>query len=180
MIETLWPTHIYKSNINDTSYVNELFTYFLETDTDYDAYGYSSGRIQTSIIQIDPLFNRLCNFITECVSTYTNEVFKAKSQLYTKVSFSRSLEMNSHYHHEAVISGAFYINALSGALALHDPRSTANRGFPLDFQHYFESHMWMPSAGDIIIFPSYLSHEVPYDSDMKAPRFVMPFDSYSV
>lgn len=181
MIEELWTTHIYKDNINDNDYVNQLFNYFLINDTNYDAYGYEGGKIQSSITDIDLIFNKLNNFVHECVDTYVEEVFKIKNCnfLDTKISFSDATNMNAHYHHEAVVSGAFYIQAISGSLMLRDPRNTSNRGYPLEFQHYFSSHSWLPSTGDIIIFPSYLLHEVPW-SNTTSPRFVMPFDSYYI
>ena len=181
MIEELWSTHIYKDNINDNDYVNQLFNYFLINDTDYNAYGYKDGKIESSITDTDSIFNKLDNFVHDCVDTYVEEVFEVKTFdfLATKISFSDATNMNSHYHHEAVISGAFYIQPTSGALMLHDPRNASNRGYPFEFQPYFSSHSWLPVEGDIIIFPSYLLHEVPWVS-LNSPRFVMPFDSYYI
>jgi len=179
MIEELWSTHIYKDNINDKDYVNQLFNYFLINDTKCNAYGYESGKIQSSITDTDLIFNKLDNFVHECVDKYVGEVFKVKSFNFwdTKISFSNAINMKAHYHHEAVISGVFYIQTISGALVLHDPRNVSNRGYPIGFQQYFSSHSWLPTAGDIIIFPSYLLHEVPWESQSSL-RFVMPFDSY--
>ena len=81
-----------------------------------------------------------------------------------------------HQHSGAVISGVFYVNVPHGNLRLLDPRLNAQRGYPSKFQNYFKPIELVPEQGDVILFPSFVWHEV--TSFQTQQRVILPFDVY--
>lgn len=79
-----------------------------------------------------------------------------------------------HWHHWCNwLSGIFYLQtSVGGELILHPPAPLTNVNKP-----WFSPYEFHPEAGDLLIFPSYLGHEVlPH----KGPgtRLCLPFDLY--
>ena len=95
-----------------------------------------------------------------------------------------------HVHEDSIVSGVYYAKALGGSspIILSDTRGGDHHATagaksatympepPFHHQYYF-----YPKAGDLIIFPSYLVHEVPNQAAVggdEQARIVWPFNLY--
>ena len=77
-----------------------------------------------------------------------------------------------HIHAESAVSGTYYVSAPkgSGALVLTDPRGL--------LPPFGGRHIHQPKAGEVILFPSWLRHEVAPSCDVteKNPRVALSFN----
>jgi len=178
-----WPTHVLHENIGNETYVHELFNHFMQNYRMDDQWPTSNTDVDVfrDKDHYTPAFDRLIGYIDDTVRDYCSAVFglgqQAANKLTTKTHVSNHNNIRGHQHSGSVVSGIFYIRAPKGGdLILSDPRSNAVRGYPDPFKHYFKEQIITPKDGDIIIFPSYLWHEVNGDND--EPRISMPFDTF--
>jgi hypothetical protein len=91
-----------------------------------------------------------------------------------------SYSMPTHNHSGSHLSAVFYLlceeQNQGGGLIMHDPRHNANRGYISEFKDWFKSIKFSPKSGDIIIFPSFLYHNVePFFGKI---RLAMPIDLF--
>ena len=85
--------------------------------------------------------------------------------------------MPKHNHSGSHLSAVFYLlceEKNGGNIVLHDPRTNANRGYIDEFQSMFEKIKFTPSSGDVLIFPSFLYHNV--ETFNGKMRLAMPVD----
>ena len=85
--------------------------------------------------------------------------------------------MPKHNHSGSHLSAVFYLlceEKNGGNIVLHDPRTNANRGYVDDFQSMFDKVRFTPSSGDVLIFPSFLYHNV--ETFNGKMRLAMPVD----
>lgn len=70
--------------------------------------------------------------------------------------------MNYHTHHGAHLSSVFYLvmEGAGGEIEFYDPRHFAARGYDMHWRTMFDSVKFAPLAGDVVVFPSYLYHNV--------------------
>ena len=87
-----------------------------------------------------------------------------------------------HTHANSFFSGTYYIKTppQSGALILHDPRPGVHIKMPKRKEGNFSKQLWtqvffQPQAGQLVIFPSWLWHEVQANST-KDPRISVAFN----
>jgi len=115
------------------------------------------------------------------VSAMCARVFKVKGaklhQMWTCIN--KRLDQNLIHSHtnNYNLSGVYYLNVPedSGEIVFRDPRPGANQAPYRLFKDDGDSEYFMPSAGLIILFPSYLEHFVlPNRSD--GDRISMSFD----
>ena len=178
-----WPTHVFHTNIDDDNYVIEIYNWLMQkysmqeqwptNNTDIDVFKHPKHNTE--------LYSKLETFINSNVEQYCQTVFKLDdddcAKLQTKTHVSNHQNILGHQHSGSVVSGLFYIRAPEGAnLTLSDPRSNAVRGYPDPFKHYFNPKTIVPKDGDIVLFPSYLWHEV--GSVANSNRITMPFDTF--
>ena len=97
-----------------------------------------------------------------------------------------------HVHEDSIVSGVFYAKARHGSspIILSDPRGGGHRATagmrsktympepPFHHQYYF-----FPKAGDLLLFPSFMVHEVPEQLNLELDTFsqsriVFPFNLY--
>lgn len=97
---------------------------------------------------------------------------------------------SAHVHEDSIVSGVYYSQAPHGSspLVFSDPRGGSSMetsgqkaqtfmpAAPFHHQYHF-----YPKAGDMIIFPSYLVHQVPPNSIEAAdsPRIAWPFNLFA-
>jgi len=76
----------------------------------------------------------------------------------------------AHYHPDSAISGTYYVAVPenSGELILSDPRGL--------LPPFGRSHIHNPKAGEVILFPSWLRHEVSPSCSVKSPRIALSFN----
>jgi oxalate decarboxylase/phosphoglucose isomerase-like protein (cupin superfamily) len=78
-----------------------------------------------------------------------------------------------HWHPWGWLSGIFYLQtSVGGELVLHPPTQQVNIR-----QSWFNSYEILPEPGDLVIFPSYLGHEVLMHQG-PGTRLCLPFDLY--
>jgi len=174
MIEYYWKTPIYTSSLLDTEqYVNEIMSkYNLDnppSDMD-DANIFDDGLTDLKNEVLQHLFAYISN-VTE-----PDEVH-VKSWV---TGSGRDYSMISHNHAGAQVSGVVYLQAEEGGdLILSDPRGNANRGYPLEFRSMmeFDRVTIKPETGMIVLFPSFVYHEVPpYKGTTR--RIALPVDFF--
>ena len=77
-----------------------------------------------------------------------------------------------HIHSESAVSGTYYVSAPkgSGALVFTDPRGL--------LPPFGGRHLHQPKAGEVILFPSWLRHEVAPSCDVTEnnPRVALSFN----
>jgi len=93
-----------------------------------------------------------------------------------------SYSMPTHNHSGSHLSAVFYLlcedQNQGGGLILHDPRHNANRGYISELKDWFKPIKFYPKSGDIIIFPSFLYHNVePFFGKI---RLAMPIDLFLI
>lgn len=183
MIKNYWSTHIMHTNINDDAYVAEVGTYLKQRYSNTD--NWPTDLREVDIFKdeghTDPILDKVEHFITNSVNAYLIDVFNVTdlvcegSELSIDAHATNHKTIGAHQHNCAVISGIFYVDIDDGAIIFHDPRVNASRGYPSEYRKYFENISIMPKAGDIILFPGFLMHEV-INNYSENPRIIIPFD----
>jgi uncharacterized protein (TIGR02466 family) len=181
MIVTGWPTHVYLDNIQNDEYILELYQYLI---TEYSGRDWPTSFSQKNLYtNNDPIFQKAKDYIAQQIDYFAKEVFKVENpQLHTRLFCTNHHTIGMHQHSGSIISGVFYVavnEQSKSVLRLHDPRTNAVRAYPPDYQSYFEPKVMQPKIGDIIIFPSFLQHEVPFNQNPNEPRIIMPFDVFA-
>ena len=69
------------------------------------------------------------------------------------------MEMHTHAgpHLSAI---AIIESGLGGEIVFQDPRNFASRGYDMKFRPLFDSLVYQPEQGDLLVFPSFLYHGV--------------------
>lgn len=86
-----------------------------------------------------------------------------------------------HIHPHAVISGTFYVSAPKGSspIRFEDPRLDRFMGTPVRKKNWSSQEQWVASipavAGNLVLFESWLRHEVPTQK-VSAPRVSVSFN----
>tara|TARA_A200000159_G_C7285815_1_gene323528 strand:- start:642 stop:1196 length:555 start_codon:yes stop_codon:yes gene_type:complete len=177
MLNSEWPTHILHSNIKDTDYCQELFHYLISTYGDEWPNSFAQKDIFSHTDHKNPIFDKAQSFIQSSIQELFFIAFQTIPKHIVKTFATNHTNIGLHQHQGSLISGVFYVYCESGLLTLHDPRLNAQRGYPNELQKYFEPKKIAPKTGDIILFPSFLQHEVAYNLS-KQPRVIMPFDVF--
>lgn len=120
--------------------------------------------------------NKLKKELFICINEYFKNVISTKNKItpiitQSWINFtSKEEEHHSHYHSNSIISGVLYIKAdknLDSITFIKDKDFSAVLQFSVDKFNAFNSRVWnFPvETGDIILFPSYLSHKVETKKD---------------
>lgn len=178
-VNKFWETTVYHTKFTDLKLRDELTEDILNN---IDLYSNNSVEMQdNSIFNIKrkiinrfkkelvlPVFHEYLKILEVDVSNY--EIFVKGWLTDQKTRYS----LNYHNHKGASISAVFYPfigeknNSSGGEIVFYDPRSNANRGYVNNFSKLFEPKVFFPSTGDILIFPSFLYHNVnTYFSTMR-------------
>lgn len=177
MFESGWPTHILKTNIGDDNYCEQLFQYLISTYGDEWPNSFAQKDIFTDTQHRNQIYDKVTHFIYENVKNLFQKAFGTVPNHFIKTFATNHSNIGLHQHQGSLLSGVFYVYCSAGQLRLHDPRVNAQRGYPNDLQHYFKPKVIQPNMGDIIIFPSFLQHEVSNNTSTE-PRIIMPFDVF--
>ena len=179
MYRKLWSTDILHDNIQDEKYVHDLFTHFSSMYSDDWPTSFSGIDILNDPEHYVTLFDKLKTFVTDKVRKYHQDVFQIGDfkGIRFKTHATNHFRIGAHQHSGSTVSGIFYVQVPDGELRLFDPRSNAIRGYPIPFHSYFKEYTISPKNGDIVMFPSYLQHEVS-DNNSKMARICLPFDCF--
>lgn len=92
----------------------------------------------------------------------------------------KNYSVSLHNHPGSQLSAVFYLMCedmdQGGEITFTDPRHNANRGYDPSFNEWFAPLIITPKSGDILVFPSYLYHQVStYKSNL---RLAIPIDLF--
>lgn len=178
IISEHWPTTVGKVNFEQPGLLEYLLsTYDIKNMNDHD------NNILDSSSDIIKSFR---DSIYNCVDDYiliTSNVNSKKYNVNIKgwvTGSIRGYSMIEHNHSGAHFSAVYYVlcetENQGGEIHMTDPRSNANRGYPIDFQHLYSPVKIQPKTGDLIIFPSFLYHYV--SAYHQQNRIAIPIDIY--
>lgn len=149
--------------------------------------GYTSYASLPPLDQLSPTFAELKTLIDLHVAEYISALemdIKPKDLFLSSMWINRmpaQVVHTGHIHPLSVISGTFYVQTPPGASALkfEDPRLTSFMGSPprkakaaLKNQRFVNLN---PQAGEVILFESWMRHEVP-PNQSKAERVSVSFN----
>lgn len=201
MIESLFATSLYKAPVAASSVVKRLNPQLLREieDLAHDdqagiewsqknyANGFTSYASANQMHKFSPTFADLELLIRKHVQTYLKSLkLQVKPRdLQMSTCWVNVMDSDSshslHIHPHSVISGTYYVQMPknSSAIRFEDPRYAqfmarppVDPGAPPKLQ----THFAVPAtAGDLILFESWLKHEVPRNSS-KTPRISISFN----
>lgn len=128
------------------------------------------------------------NIVEEHVQNFVHNVFKCTQQLYVTNSWTaKSLKNQSHHNHHhpnSIISGVLYLQSKpnSGAITFHN-QSPLKKSFNFTYNftesNIFNANMWSytPLTGEILLFPSWLNHEVGTNNSDDS-RVIVGFNTF--
>jgi uncharacterized protein (TIGR02466 family) len=144
---------------------------------------------QSRILNLMPL-QRVKKMFETHLNMYTKVVLQLKNNFVITDTWSTRNPKNSihkrHSHQNSLFSGVFYVHSeiynQSGNLNLHlKPQFSKEFNFTYDIENYneFNSEKWSFSlqTGDIIIFPSYIQHDVS-PNELDDDRKIIGFNSF--
>jgi uncharacterized protein (TIGR02466 family) len=174
MIDNLWGTPFYKTTI-DEKLRFEVETYIMSNiDLDDPPGDVSSHDFFDSR---HPLIQKLKQeMITQCHNYVECDNVSVKGW----VTGTKDYSMTSHNHSGAHVSGVFYISTPHGGpIVFSDPRFNASRGYKEGLKEQFglKPVTIIPQTGELILFPSFVYHEVPHYSG-PSRRIALPVDFY--
>jgi len=167
IIENLFPTPIYMSSIDRTFTKQEL--QFVTEQKKHCSK--NSGNINTkdNYILNRKEFKNIKKFLDQCCKDYLEKIISPKNniELYITQSWLNYTETNQYHHKHAhpnsLVSGVFYINCheeLDKIKFFKDGYQTIKPEIK-DWNLYNSETWWFTvKTGDIILFPSSLTHMV--------------------
>jgi uncharacterized protein (TIGR02466 family) len=205
MIHRVFPTSIYQSTLKPAVWPiskwsrfladlkKEVYTYASEDDAGHrwceeNSYlGYTSYGSLSRLDLVSPNFLLLEKLFRKHITKFTTSLCYQVSEGELSVN---SLWMNimpegcyhtSHIHPLSVISGTFYldVDAQSSSIKFEDPRLTNFMNQPLKKNSSRQQSPYhveiKPRRGEIILFESWLRHEVPLQKT-KSERISLSFN----
>ena len=172
----LWPTPVFKTKFETPNGIIE----HLLTE-------YSDVNKKSANVSGDNLFDDLeliefkQNVVVPIFKQYCNPYFDLDKKDYDLrawlTGYGTGYAMPKHNHSGSHVSAVFYLlceNNHGGDIILHDPRTNANRGYIPEFDRMFEPIRFTPQTGDVLIFPSFLYHNV--ETFKGKIRLALPVD----
>lgn len=182
-IEHLWSTPIFRTRIDDANLIHSLASEILcDPDVSHDnACEISREKVLKRIAENDGLFSVVADHIKNAVDEFLKQAYNLVDVPYNIEPFYLLHHLGGsvryHNHSASSLTGVLYLNVPSGNVTLIDPRVNANRGMLpaiLESGHFNPVEI-TPTAGDLIIFPSYVYH-LGSPNLSREPRIVLPFD----
>ncbi len=162
-----------------------------QTGADWSKYnymnGYTSYSSQDKLHQMSSTFSDLESLISKHVSKYLKNLDYDVTVKDLKMTDCWINSMNenaihtAHIHPKSVISGTFYVSVPKNAsqIQFQDPRLTQFMNAPsihLDARFHNQRFISvLPNSGDVILFESWLRHEVSLNKS-KEPRISVSFN----
>lgn len=149
--------------------------------------GYTSYSSQDQIHHLSSSFHDLEKKITKHVDKYLKRLeYNAKAENLKMTDFwvnimGQNAIHTAHIHPHSVISGTFYVSKpqKSSGIQFQDPRLAQMMNAPFvksEAQAHLQRFVTLyPEAGDVVLFESWLMHEVPLNIS-KEPRISVSFN----
>ena len=188
-INNLWPTPVLFDKVTNESVLNDFSNFVLHN---YN-FGNASGEFNNlDALNADHDSARLFKdeVVIPSFKKYLYELYKIDlNKDYPQARFNSWITgstfgytMPTHNHAGAHFSAVFYLfceeKSSGGEIRFIDPRFNANRGYDDKFNDLFLPESVTPNNGEILIFPSFLYHEVRLF--MGSLRLAMPVDLFLV
>jgi len=170
-------TPVYRTNITEdlTGITQHLLT-------EYGDANKKSANVSGDNIFDDPILNK---FKEDHVIPRFRQFCSPYLELYEKdydirgwlTGYGTNYAMPKHNHSGSHVSAVFYLlceNNHGGDIILHDPRTNANRGYIPEFSKMFDPIRFTPQTGDVLMFPSFLYHNV--ETFRGKIRLALPVD----
>lgn len=149
--------------------------------------GYTSYSSMDQLHQLSSTFGNLQKKIDHHVARYLKDLDATSTLKNLKMTncwvniMPKGTQHSAHLHPHSVISGSFYVHVSpdSSAIKFEDPRLSQLMNAPMvkqaarSFNKRFVS--LQPKAGDVILFESWLKHEVP-TNESSEPRVSISFN----
>jgi len=162
----LFPTPVYRSNLNRE--FNKKEKLFFEDS--FKNLRDNTGNIMSldSYILENKILSKLKNELHVILKDYFDKIVQPSDNVTPHITQSwLNLTEKNQYHHQhthsnSIVSGVIYIKASKDEINFHSQRYN-NLSFNRKEYNEFNSELWsLPvNTGDIILFPSSLSHSVP-------------------
>jgi uncharacterized protein (TIGR02466 family) len=144
----------------------------LEIKSNNGVHRSNKGGYQSEIFLKDNFkyrFDEIYSFVMDSV----NAVGKDTESVYELSNFWVNINEKNNYnvihsHPQSSISGCIYLktNSNSGRIVFVNPSPSAHYIFNSNIHGFWEKYWFLPIVGELIMFPSYLSHYVePNDSE---------------
>lgn len=185
MLKQLWSTPIFQSKIDDNvrdSLIQKLLV-------DYDIFNPPTDINKINLLednskeiqdfkntQVIPAFNEFLKLslnksLNDWKGYYLNGWLTGSGKDYS---------MRLHNHSGSQLSAVFYLMCEDlehgGDITFTDPRHNSNRGYDESFNNWFDPLIITPKSGDILVFPSYLYHQIStYKGNL---RLAVPIDLF--
>lgn len=183
-VEQLFPTHIFMDICNldiesDVTFLQKL-PLAKTTDEVTDNYGFRSA---SSYVLNNPEVSTLRNWIIDCLDEYAIRVLgydiagMALTQSWVSIK-DNSQKHIAHKHPNSLISGVFYFDDHDTAITFtkeDDDFLMVKRN--VEIAPYNQYHV-QPMKYGLILFPSWLEHEVTVNTDVK--RYSMSLNSVPI
>ena len=155
--------------------------------------GLDMRRNSGNLVSIDgyvldkPEMADLRKFCDESINVYMKSVFRPKNDISLKItqSWVNVTEQNEfhhkHNHANSAFSAAFYIHTHDGDLINFYKEDTSTVSFDAEEYDIMNStKWWVPAkAGSMVMFPSYLTHDVPV-KEHPGTRVSLSFNTFYV
>jgi hypothetical protein len=180
MIFNHWPTPIMHDRISDSKLLDKTTQYILTAYNDNTSANILHQNVLDDKELIDfrkeviiPTFNKF--YQHEFGISINKKRFHLRGWI---TGYGITYSMRKHNHSGSHLSAVFYLLAeeqdKGGSLVISDPRFNANRGYKDEYNKWFEPHTIIPCTGDVVLFPSFLYHNV--ETFYGKLRLAMPVD----
>lgn len=181
-VHSLFPTPLFKTKLN-RDFTEKEINFILENENKVQINNYSTKVSTNKNILDSEELKDIKNEISNSLDNYKNIVLNTdnKFELYITQSWISYMKdnyfHNQHNHLNSFVSGVLYIQAQDNIMFLTDK----NNFFELKVKQFnnFNSQSFNMNVqtGDIILFPSHLTHLVPHKIN-KNKRISLAFNTF--
>ncbi len=175
-VHKLFPTPVYRSKVTfDTLTYHKLIGFEWEVNDSYGSDIITHKETKNRRILDLPQFSGLKKQVQSHINNFVFDVLKAQKEQSWEITTSWVNEVEKggysamHTHANSLISGTLYLNVddKTGGIAFHKDIShktlwhdTVRVDFDEISDYTTEASLFLPVTGDILLFPSILSHSV--------------------
>lgn len=159
----LWSTTIFQTNLAHALNIDEILQEIIITIP------FSDNQVQQLEEYIDqlPLLKQALEMKVKVIQEQLEQYAERPLENYHHASWifyeRNGVGMDPHYHtSRSLFTATLYLTDSVSPLVIQDPRGCAGRCLPEDMRKkFFANHRIFPKAGDVVLFPSHISHFVP-------------------
>ena len=165
--EALFPTPVLRTNIG-REFTTEELAFFRKAQTRITGNVLNSRTVDTHILDV-PTLSSLRSFIQDHINQFASKTISDSTALefyitQSWINYTRPGQAHHrHYHTNSIISGVFYVSAVRDLDGICFYRNTASTIRASDaLQNCYTANSWRfdAGAGDLILFPSSMTHGV--------------------